>query len=382
MMPLSINREKLGAALKVASSLKSDTLPILCGRLLEVREGRLVVSATDLDCALEIGAGPVIEGEWGFGEALVLPGAELGRAVAALESESSPLGLFPMKGNGARLECGAAVVTVAGWDKGEFPAPPKGEERVLAGLSCAALRRDLGAMLFAVSTDDSRHSINGVCVEAYAESVRLIATDGRRLATLEDPVTTGTEAGDAVTIPTAAARLLMRLLEWQADVDESAEVTLAATDAGALVARAPQFTLWAKLIEGNFPNWRMVVPETREKGCGYQRIALELGAVKSRFAVATCVLSDLDSKAVLLQGLGDGVSWSASEPERGSAMDVLPLEYPEAKWGPVGLSAAFVKEALAHVPHDRFELCVKDATSPVVLECGTWRHVIMPLRVG
>jgi len=232
------------------------------------------------------------------------------------------------------------------------------------------LREMLVRTSFAISHDESRYALNGVLFSIQDGELRLVATDGHRLALAGRPLPGGPASAVGI-IPRKAAQELARVLSAGEDV----QVALGENQFG---LRMSNFLLTARLIEGQFPNYEQVVP----KGHPW-RLVLSRNALIAALRRVS-VLSEERTKPVKLVLAPGMLKVTAHNPELGEAEETVPVEY-AGEEVTIGFNSRYLLDALA--PLDEAAQVVvelKDALSPGVVksvETEGYLCVIMPMRI-
>jgi DNA polymerase-3 subunit beta len=156
------------------------------------------------------------------------------------------------------IVCGSARYRLMGMLADEFPEPPKLSERKhTTVLPVEVLLEGLRSTIFAVSTDDAKPILNGVNLIAEAPKMEFAATDGHRLAVLQTEISDGEEMPSVqVTIPARAMRELERMLDKQAEGAIAVQF-----DQTQIMFETAKQTLTSRLLDGNYPNYRQLLPK-------------------------------------------------------------------------------------------------------------------------
>jgi len=230
-----------------------STLPITANVLIASDEGRLKLAATNLEIALSCWIGAQVEEEG----TITIPARLLTDFVASLPNDKIDMTLAP-RSRQMRLVCARNEATIGGMDADDFPPIPKVEDGGSLELNPQALHRAITQVVFAAATDDSRPVLTGVDALMEGDELKLAAADGFRLSVhnlkLDKPMAERTE----VIIPARALAELNRLL---GDEEEPVQMTLNAQKTQVLF-RLKNAELVSQLIQGTFPNYSQLIPET------------------------------------------------------------------------------------------------------------------------
>lgn len=254
-MKFHLSKEKLLEGLQQVQSVVSTrtTLPILSNVLLQTNGKGINMTTTDLDVGVRCNVEATIE-EAG---ATTLPARRLFTIIRELPS--SEVQFDSDEKNVACIQSGQSYFKILGLPEEEFPPLPKFEGAKTYTLRQSELRNALRKTSYAISTDETRYVLNGILCSFKEGKLTLVATDGRRLAMvdIEVEIAPGSEA--SVIIPAKAIGELSRLLRDDGEIEiRLGENQVAFELNGTLLV--------SKLIEGNYPNYRQVIPaETKER---------------------------------------------------------------------------------------------------------------------
>jgi DNA polymerase-3 subunit beta len=345
-------------------------MPILSHVLLEARKDQLIVSATDLDLAVSSehkeGCEVLKDG------ALAVSARHLYEIVRALPEQQ--VTLKKAHNNYLELRSGPSEFRIVGLPAEDFPALPRFEKVPFGDIDPKLLLDMVERTFFAVSTDETRYNLNGVFLELIAETrkIRMVATDGHRLAYI-DRALGGEIQGltSGVIIPRKALGELKRLLEEE-DADE---LELAFQGNSGLV-RKKGVTLSMRLIEGEFPSYRQVIP--REA-----KVHLVLPAEPLAHALRrVAVLSTEQTRAVKLDLTPGLLRLSSSNPDLGQAHEELDVDY-AGEPVQIAFNARYLLDAISVLGSKELRLSLQDPLSPariVPTDDEDSLAVVMPMR--
>jgi DNA polymerase III subunit beta len=368
-MRFTISREKLqeGLTAVAATVPAKTTLPVLANILIETTDKGIRLSGTDLDIAVSTEVSADIDAQG----AITIPAKKL--AEIARELPPNPVKIASSGEQRVTLDCGRSHFKILGLPKDEFPSFPavkfKDSWRVRAG----ELRKLIDHVAFAVSTEESRPILNGVLWELRAELMRMVATNGHRLAKMEVPITTaGAPASDLI-VPPKALEQIRRLFP------EDEELEIARGD-NHLGFRSPFTSVFTRLIEGPYPNYQQVIPKDNDKYAIADKVALT-SALKRMSVIA----SDQTHRIRLSfnQAL---LRFSVQTPDLGEATDELPVRYTGDPLD-IGFNANYLLEILRYMPTDEVKLTFKAPERAATLEPEGWSDpasyltLVMPLRL-
>jgi DNA polymerase-3 subunit beta len=369
-MNLTIAKEQILTGLQAVQNVVSTrtTLPILSNVLMRAAEGRVEFTATDLDvtvsCSVE--AGVTKPG------ATTIPVKKLFGIIRELNSQEIEIETDDK--NVTSIRSGSSFFKIRGLAAEEFPPLPKFKEDKRVTVPQAKFRGMLKKTSFAISTDESRYVLNGIFLSLKDHKITLVATDGRRLALVDEEADISDKSQGEFIIPAKAVNELTRLLQDNGDVeinfsDNQAAFTLKSEKgAGALII--------SKLIEGNYPNYRQVIPaETKE------RISLPREEFLHALRRAEIMTSDKQNSVKMAFGKNN-LAITANSPDVGEARETMAINY-KGKEMAVAFNPAYLIDPLNSLTEDEVFFELIDELSPGVLKInGPFLYVVMPMRLS
>jgi len=374
-MKLVIDKNELqrGLARIQAVVEKRNTMPILANVLLSTHgegpDATLELAATDLEVGIRSNQPATVEREG----TLTVSARKLYDIVRELPEE-----LVHLEGTSNAyldIHCGRARFSLAGTGSEEYPNLPEFSAERLVRLQAAVLSQMIERTMYAASIDETRYNLNGVNFEALvdSESIRMVATDGHRLAMVERVVGKEISAlASGVIIPRKGLAELKRLV----DEEDADEVELG-FEGNSGLARTGTVTLVMRLIEGEFPNYQQVIPQDLTQHLMIPSEPL----VRALRRVA--LLSVERSRAIKLELTEGRATISSSNPELGEASEDLDIDYagPELS---IGFNARYLLDALAAFGTKEIELGLRDGNSPARIRPSDEPEsiaVVMPMRL-
>ena len=347
------------------------TLPITQNVLLATDQGRLKLTATNLEMAISTWIGATVEDE---GD-ITLPARLLSEFVGSLQNEKVDM-VTTNQPQAMTLTCARYEARIIGTDAGEFPPIPTVEDGVTAKISAAVLKKAINLVVFAAATEESRPVLTGVKLELENDQFTLAAADGFRLAVhkdkLEEPIAEATEA----IIPARTLNELNRLLSDQTD---TVELVLSPTRGQALF-RLKNVDVVSQLIQGAFPNYAQLIPQSYTTRAG-------LRVDECLRAARTAAIFARDSSGIVRLHIQAGPPGSlqvlarAEEVGENSAEMDAEVEGGEAK---IAFNAKYLMDVLGVIGTDTVALEVTTPSSPGVIrpsDIENYIHVIMPMFV-
>lgn len=368
-MEFRISVDELKKALHRAQGIveRKAAMPILANVLINATKGGVTVTAFDLDTGI-VSEHPADVAKPG---SLTLGAKTLFDIVSNLPDAHVTIKRLP--NNYAELECGAANFRIVGMGGEEYPKLPKGDSGSWVTVSGATLLEMSRKTTYAISLDETRYILNGVYFEPRGnELVRMVATDGHRLALIERTLPGDFRLKGGVVLPRKGLFELKRLLEEAPD----ANCQLAFAESSALF-RKPGLFMVMRLLDGQFPEYQRVIPKESEKQLLLRRVRL------SETLKRIALLSTEKASAVRLQLSENLLRISVNNPDLGEAKDDLEVAYR----GPdltIGFNARYILDVLQTMDTDDVVLEMGDEHSPCVMHAPgdrSYTSVVMPMRV-
>lgn len=368
-MKLEIAKDQLMTGLQAVQNIVGSrtTLPVLSNVLLRAQEGRLDLTATDMDVTLSCSVVANVREE---GD-VTIPVKKLFGIVRELST--GDIDLESDEKHVAVVRSGSSFFKVHGLSADDFPpiAPFSGKTRVV--LPQEKLKAMLKRTSFAVSTDETRYVLNGIFCSLREQKLTMVATDGRRLALTDEEVDLIGDGVDLI-LPTKAINELNRLLQPSGQV----EIQVRENQAAFTLKDEKGFVvlLITRLVEGNYPNYRQVIP-----GEAKHRIAFAREELMQALRRVELMTSDKSNSVKLTFGTNN-LSIAANTPEVGEARESLAINYGGQEFS-IAFNPTYMLDPLKALDQDEVFLEVTDELSPGVLKInGPFLYVIMPMRMS
>jgi len=364
-MKFSVTKEKLLEGLQQVQNVVSTrtTLPILSNVLLQADKDEIHLTTTDLD----VGVRGSCEAHVDKTGATTLPARRLFNIVRELPSSEIQVDVDGK--NAASIRSGQSFFKILGLPEDEFPPLPKFEDAKVVTIRQKDLRDGLRKTSYAISTDETRYVLNGVLFSFKDNKLTLVATDGRRLAMAEIELEFPRSHETDLIIPTKAVTELQRLLTDDGDVKVS-------MGSGQIAFDLNKTLLVSKLIEGNYPNYRQVIP-----GEAKERIKLEREMFLNSLRRVALLASD-KSHSIKLNFSKNNIDITANTPEVGEAKESISVAYKGREFS-IAFNPEFLMAPLRALAEDEVFLDLIDEMSPGVVKIQTpFLYVIMPMRIS
>lgn len=368
-MKITIPRQDLLDAVNKVKTVVSakSALPILSHILLETGESSIKLSATDLKVSIECTVDCTVE----TSGSMTVSSQRLASILAELPEEDIVLQLEDS--NIVALDCGKIQTKLFSMSPEEFPPIRTFDEIEPLVLPQKMLKNIFKKTSFAICKDQARYNLTGLLIEIGDGKLTAVATDGRRMSLFQQKEGIADGIDVKVIIPGKMVDELERLLEDEDNVDVLISENQAAFSFGSI-------RLVTALIEGNFPNYDMVIPKTHDK----EAIIDTARFIEATRRTRTMTNEKFNSvKFTIENGL---LTLKVVTPEVGEYKEEMAVEY-EGENVEIAFNPDFVLDVLRHVDSEVTCLVVKDAVSPGVIKPYTeapddhYVNVVMPIRV-
>lgn len=364
-MKFKILRSKFIEGLKSVQNIVAGkgSLPILQNVLLEAKGGELRMTTTDLDISIK----GVQECEVVEEGSTTLPVRLLFNAIAKVVEGEVEISVDEKER--ASISAGNARYKLVGMPESEFPKLPKDEDAYSYSIPQATFKEMLRKVSYAASQDDTRRTLKGVLMSFKDSKLTMVATDGRRLALVEEEVEFSKDAEKDIVLPSKAVAELQRSLAGEGDIFLMVQKTQICFKLGGLI-------IYSKLMEDAYPNYRQVIPKETAEHIGVDRQLL-LDAL-DRASVMT--MDEAHSTKLVFESGTLTVMSAASD--IGEARDVVPIKYAGEKIE-IMFNPSYVMDPLKAIDDDEVTINLNDGHSPAVIKCSIpFLYVLMPLRIS
>lgn len=360
-MKLQVTQENLSKALGTVARVANtrNTLPILANVLLQTTDNRLSISATNLDIAITHRIGSKIEKTG----AITVPARLMQDFVSSLPEGVLKLEL---KDNKLHITTEKYQSSVNGIAADDFPVMPAISAGSTWKVSASSLKKALSKIVFAASADDARPVLTGVNFYSNGGEITAVATDSYRLA--ENKLGKN-KSSVSFLVPASAAADVLRIIS-----DADKEVTITHDDQQVLF-QVGDIALVARLIEGNYPDYRKLIPSkfatVAKLSKGDFLNITKVSALFARESAGSITIKVEDKKVsinAVASQLGENTA-SADAQVKGS--------------GEVTLNSRYLIDALNAFSGDNIEFCFNGKLEPCILRSSDdakYLHLIMPLR--
>jgi len=368
-MKFTVTRNSLLNELNLVQGVieKKSTIPILSNILLEAAGEHLDIAATDLDVTIRCGCPASVSGE---GTTTI--SARRLFDIVRLLPDGADIDFSLLENDWVELRSGNSHYKIVALPKENFPSIPESAPAT-AQIPGALLRNMIQRTMFAITQEESRYSLNGALLSLLPNEIRMVATDGHRLAlvskSMEMP---GVDLEVRALIPRKT------LVELQKLVGEQDMIVEFGRDENHLFFTVGSKRLVSRVLAGQFPNYELVVPRdndkyivssTKEFGDGIRRAA---------------IMSDEKLRAIKLSFKTGTLELTASSAEAGEAREVVPVEF-EGDLLDIGFNPQYLLDFVGVCATDTISISIKDSETqgllrPVGASDLDYRYVVMPMK--
>lgn len=352
-------------------------IPILSNILIEVVDSGIWIYATDLNIGIKgfYKASVKTKGKFTvnarklFDIVRELPDADInvsqksGGKRKEPEAESAELWI--------NLSCGNYKTRLSGLPVDEFPAFPSYGEDYLVKFEPSQLKDMVKKTIFSISSDETRYTLNGTLLEADENTIKMVSTDGHRLSYIKNENPKTVEKKINVIIPQKTTSELLKLVE------DGEEAVLFSIYENHVVFKKENFVLVSRVIDGQFPNYDVVLPKNNDKRVILNKDVL-IHALKR-----VSLLSDEKSKMVKFNIEKDNIELISDTAGIGEAKEKIDVKY-DGEGLSIGLNARYLLDIMSAVDSDEIFFDIKDPVSPTLfmpLNNENYKCVIMPMRL-
>lgn len=352
--------EGLNKVVGVVSTRPS--MPILSNVLLDVTDGKLTLTTTNMEITIVTTVECQSVATPG---AITLPAKKFHSIINAMHDGEVSI---ESVGNAVSISCNRAHFRLNGLPANEFPPLPEPREAREFKIPQATLARGIRLTEFAISNDNSRYVLNGIYTIFDDGKLSLVATDGRRLALFETELDFPGDQPSTCDIPSRSVAEIHRLLGEKGDVI----MQLSSNQAS---FRFEDTYLVTKLIDGNYPNYRQVIPSHYN-----ERIRMSAQDLSETVRRVSLLSPGGTSCNVTFQLSPGTIEVKSASAELGEANESMPIDYNGRELS-ITFNADFITSALKAVGNQDMVLDLIDQTSPGLIRVDNeFLYVIMPMH--
>lgn len=371
-MEFTVSKSDLVRELNLAQGVveRKTTIPILSNVLIEAENGKITLTATDLELGIRSSC-PAKVTKKGSG---TIPAKRLLDYVRLLPD--ADLTVKFMDNHWANLTCGRSKTRIAGMSRDSYPELPE-TPAPIAGLPVGVLTSMIGKTVFSISSEESRFTLNGSQLILRPEGMAMVATDGHRLALVEKQVPLpGITGVYKALLPRKAMQEILRL----AGESQGNETVVFSGDDNHLFFRFGERLLLCRKLTGNFPDFERVLPKDQPHAVELDRDELK-GTIER-----VAQFSDERSHAIRVQIAEEQFKLYSSLSDTGESEESIPATY-NGEPVEIGFNATYLIDFLKAIGETKAEFRFKDGQSAGELRPAgdavdySYRYVVMPMRI-
>jgi len=363
-MKFTVDKEMLVRGIDTIQNVISAkaTLPILSNFLLEAGKNTVRLTATDLN----IGISCVIPVDTQEAGAITIPARRFSGIVKELSDSS--VEVTAKKNNVVIIETRACQFKIIGLPHEEFPKLPEFKDKEAIRIEQSLLKEMVALTSFAVSLDETRYILNGILFTIGKDSVSLVATDGKRLAVCTKKLARPSIKEISMIVP------IKTIQELQRNLTDDGEVALT-IGANQVLFDINGTTVISRLIEGEFPDYKQVIPAHSDSRIRVNREQFLLAIRRA------ALLSTPDYQAVKFEVFKNKLVLSKSTPDVGESREELAMEY-SGKEMIIGFNPAYLIDVLKNLDSDHVEMEISGSEKPGVVRADGYVYIVLPMRLG
>ncbi|GAL12763.1 DNA polymerase III beta subunit [Vibrio astriarenae] len=366
-MKFTIAREHLLKPLQQVSGALGGrpTLPILGNLLIKVENNTLSMTATDLE--VELVSKVALESDCEAGS-ITVPSRKFLDICRSLPDASQIT--FVLEGERVQVRSGRSRFSLATLPANDFPNIEDWQSEVAISLTQAELKALIDKTQFSMANQDVRYYLNGMLFEIDGTTLRSVATDGHRMAVSQTELSAAAE-NQQIILPRKGVQELVKLLDAPEQV---VELQIGSSN---LRAEVNNFTFTSKLVDGRFPDYRRVMPQSTDK-------TLEASCDELRQAFSrAAILSNEKFRGVRVNLDGGDMRITANNPEQEEAEELLDVQF-EGEAIEIGFNVNYVLDVLNTLRCETVRLSMSSANASALIENAdddSAMYVVMPIRL-
>jgi DNA polymerase-3 subunit beta len=362
------DREKLLEAIQVCQRAISGKgmLPILSGILFKSDKNVLHLSSTDLEISIRT----TVEIEAKEGGALVVPARLISDILNSLDNPMVELKLIKDK-NQLEIQSGESRFNVSVYFEEDFPKIPEAAEMPACAINNVEFLRAAREVVKAASKDESKPVLTGVLVEITSDSLRMVATDSYRLAVCETKIEGGPANEIKIIVPARSLRELNRVVAGK----ESGKVAISLTE-NQVVFRSDNVDMISRLIDGDFPNYKQIIPE------GYEKV-IKLNKNNAIGSIKRAAIMAQNNSPIKMTASNKQVVLAANTQDVGEAVEKMEADYSgdEIK---IAFNPEYLLDGITSIESEDVALEITDPLKPAMIKPvgdSGFQYLIMPVRL-
>jgi len=370
-MKFAVTRNSLLSELNLVQGVieKKSTIPILSNILIEASGDHLDIVATDLDVTIRCGC-PAIVTEEG---ATTISARRIFDIVRLLP-DGADIEMSLLENSWVELRSGNSRYKIVALPNDSFPSIPEAPA-MKAAIPGILMRGMIQRVAFAITQEESRYSLNGALLALLQNEIRMVATDGHRLALVSKEMELpGLESDVRALIPRKTLGEIQKLIGDQQDV-----VVEFGLDESHLFFTIGSRRLVSRVLAGQFPNYELVIPSGNDKFITSGAKSLIDGIKRA------AIMADDKVRTIKLSFRSGELELSANSSDAGESREVVPVEFDGEKLE-IGFNPQYLIDFISACGTDSISIAVKDSDTqgllrPIGLEGIDYRYVVMPMKI-
>ena len=363
-MKFKVGKTNLVTAIQTVQNVitAKSALPILSNILIDSQQDAIRLTATDLD----IGITCVIPVDIQEQGAITIPAKRFSDIIK--EFPIDIINFTTKKNNLVIIDSELCQFKIMGLAKEEFPKLPEFKDKKVVKIEQATLKEVLALTSFAVSSDETRYVLNGILFKINKGVLTLVSTDGKRLAIAERKLNIDLDVDLSLIVPIKTIHELNRNLKEEGDLSLVVGSNQALFDLGSVA-------IISRLIEGEFPDYKQVVPLASENKMKIDRNQFLLAVRRA------ALLATQDYQAVKLEVFKNKLVISKSTPDVGEFHEELAAEY-QGRELIIGFNPVYLIDILKNLSDDVISLELTDGEKPGVIRINGYVYIVLPMRIN
>jgi DNA polymerase-3 subunit beta len=372
-MQFAIAKETFLKALQKVQGIVETrkTMPILSNVLIEANDGKILITATDLEVGMKSSYDASVSEEG----KITVSAKKLYEIIKELPD--AEIYFSTRENDWVDLQCGKARFNIVGLSPDEFPYLPKIDDADYIRLDSASLNKMVEKTAYAICQDETKYNLNGIffttSLKDGKNSLKLVATDGHRLSIAESELINTSEGHleRGVILPRKGILEIKKMTE-----DGTGDVLLSFVDNNSVLRKGDTVVIM-RLVDGEFPDYTRVVPANNDRVAVINRMDF-LHSLRRM-----SILSSDKFKGVKLEVQSGTMEISANNPELGEAHENMEIDY-TGETTAIRFNAKYLIDVLSVIEEDEVQLHLKDDLSPAILkpqQADDFLSVIMPMRL-
>ncbi|MFA4933471.1 MAG: DNA polymerase III subunit beta [Candidatus Omnitrophota bacterium] len=363
-MRFKVEKDKLMWAIQTVQNVitSKSALPILSNVLLESQANSLRLVATDLD----IGITCVIPVDTQEPGSITIPAKRFSDIIK--EFPVDVVNISTKKNNQITIDSDLCQFKIMGLAKEEFPKLPEFKDKKAIKIEQGVLKQALSLTSFAVSFDETRYVLNGILFKINRGALVLVSTDGKRLAIAERKLSLESDVDLNMIVPIKTIQELSRNLKEEGELSLVISSNQVLFDLGGV-------GIVSRLIEGEFPDYKQVIPPASEN-------KMKVG--RSQFLLAikrAALLATQDYQAVKLEVFKNKLVISKSTPDVGEFHEELAVDY-QGRELVIGFNPVYLMDVVKILNDETVSLELIDAEKPGVIRMSGYVYIVLPMRLN